>query len=150
MHRWYICGLREVRKAVKHRKAHTIILAPNIEQIEADGALNDHVEAIIAACKETDTPVVFALSRKKLGEIYGVRKRMSAIALLEIQGVQELVARVWALAEEGRRAWDLNRGPGSPLAAARAAAAAGLPPQALGSPVAAGPAAAASPPGMLL
>jgi hypothetical protein len=32
-------------------------------------------------------PVVFALTRKKLGEVYGFRKRMSAIALLEVGGL---------------------------------------------------------------
>jgi selenocysteine insertion sequence-binding protein 2 len=99
-----------VRKAVKHARAHTIILAPDIEQLEVDWALSDAVDSIIAACKETNTPVVFALSRKKLGEIYGVRKRMSAIALLRMEGVAEQVEQMWALAEQGRRAWELNRG----------------------------------------
>ena len=110
MRRWYTCGLREVRKAVKLRKAHVVFLAPNIEQAETEGALNDHVEGILGACEEMGVPVVFALSRKKLGEIYGVRKRMSAIALLEVSGMQELLARVLELAEAGRRAYEANRG----------------------------------------
>jgi selenocysteine insertion sequence-binding protein 2 len=110
MRRWYTCGLREVRKAVKLKKAHVVILAPNIEQAETEGALGDHVESILRSCGEMGVPVVFALTRKKLGEIYGVRKRMSAIALLEVQGMQEVLGKVLELAEAGRRAYEANRG----------------------------------------
>lgn len=37
---------------------------------------------------------VFALTRKKMGEIYGARKRVSAVALLELNGVDDLVGQV--------------------------------------------------------
>ncbi len=40
-----------------------------------------------------------------MGEIFGTRKRMSAIALLEANGVQDQLARVLTMAEEGRRKW---------------------------------------------
>ncbi|WIA32847.1 hypothetical protein OEZ86_006024 [Tetradesmus obliquus] len=102
MRRWYVCGLREVRKAIKSGKARAVLLAPNIEQIEAEGGLNDSVDDIIASCGAASVPVVFALSRKKMGEVYGFRKRMSAIALLEVGGVQEVFDQVLSLAAEGR------------------------------------------------
>jgi selenocysteine insertion sequence-binding protein 2 len=105
MRRWYVCGLREVRKAIKSGKARAVLLAPNIEQIEAEGALNDSVDDIIASCGAAAVPVVFALSRKKMGEVYGFRKRMSAIALLEVGGVQEVFEQVLSLAADGRRRW---------------------------------------------
>jgi selenocysteine insertion sequence-binding protein 2 len=105
MRRWYVCGLREVRKAIKSGKARAVLLAPNIEQIEAEGALNDSVDDIIASCGAAAVPVVFALSRKKMGEVYGFRKRMSAIALLEVGGVQEIFEQVLSLAADGRRRW---------------------------------------------
>jgi hypothetical protein len=31
--RWYVCGLREVRKHIKLGKARMVVLAPNIEQV---------------------------------------------------------------------------------------------------------------------
>lgn len=105
MRRWYVCGLREVRKAIKSGKARAVLLAPNIEQIEAEGGLNDSVDDIIASCGAASVPVVFALSRKKMGEVYGFRKRMSAIALLEVGGVQEVFDQVLSLAAEGRSRW---------------------------------------------
>lgn len=106
--RFYVCGLREVHKAIKAGKAVAVLLAPNIEQNEAEGGLNDSVADIVKACAAADIPVVFALSRKKMGEIYGFRKRMSAIALLDVSAVQETMARMLQLAVEGRRQFSAN------------------------------------------
>jgi len=105
MRRWYVCGLREVRKSVKLGKAKAVLLAPNIEQVEAEGGLTDSVDDILASCTAAEVPVVFALSRKKMGEVYGFRKRMSAIAVLEVGGVQDVFETVLRLAEEGRTRW---------------------------------------------
>jgi selenocysteine insertion sequence-binding protein 2 len=117
--RFYVCGLREVHKAIKAGKAVAVLLAPNIEQNEAEGGLNDSVADIVKACASADIPVVFALSRKKMGEIYGFRKRMSAIALLDVSAVQDTMARMLQLAAEGRRQWAANNP--QKLAAAAAA-----------------------------
>ena len=59
----------QVSKAVKLKKAKTIIVAPNIEQIESEGGLDDLLTEIIEQAEGTDIPVVFALSRKKLGQV---------------------------------------------------------------------------------
>jgi selenocysteine insertion sequence-binding protein 2 len=103
-----VCGLREVCKAIKAGKAVAVLLAPNIEQNEAEGGLNDSVQDIITACSAADIPTVFALSRKKMGEVYGFRKRMSAIALLDVACVQETLTEVLQLAAAGRRSWTAN------------------------------------------
>ena len=50
-------------------------------------------------------PAVFALTRKKMGELYGFRKRVSAVALMEVNGADELYAQMLVLAEEGRAEW---------------------------------------------
>jgi len=115
-----VCGLREVCKAIKAGKATAVLLAPNIEQVEAEGGLNDSVQDIIAACSTSDIPVVFALSRKKMGEVYGFRKRMSAIALLDASSVQETLNQVLQMAADGRRQWAASHP--EQLAAAAAAA----------------------------
>lgn len=121
--RYYVCGLREVCKAIKAGKAVAVLLAPNIEQNEAEGGLNDSVQDIISACSASDIPIVFALSRKKMGEVYGFRKRMSAIALLDVSSVQDTMSQVLQLAAEGRRQWSVNN-PDKLAAAAAAAVAA--------------------------
>ena len=60
---------REVAKGVKLRRVQTVIVAPNIEQIEAEGGLDDLLASILAQAQEAGIPVVFALSRKKLGQV---------------------------------------------------------------------------------
>lgn len=43
-----VCGLREVRKAVKAGRAKSVILAPDIEENEADGGLLvEHLQEIL-------------------------------------------------------------------------------------------------------
>eukprot|EP00775_Hariotina_reticulata_P004675 gene4675-4929_t len=95
----------KVRKSVKLGKAKAVLLAPNIEQMEAEGGLTDSVDDILASCTAAEVPVVFALSRKKMGEVYGFRKRMSAIAVLEVGGVQDVFETVLQLADEGQARW---------------------------------------------
>ena len=60
---------REVAKAVKLRKAKTVVVAPNIEQIESEGGLDDLMRSILKQAEEFGLPVVFALSRKKMGQV---------------------------------------------------------------------------------
>lgn len=50
--------------------------------------------------------VVFALTRKRLGQIYRSRKRVSAIALLDLEGVEELHGRVVDLKRRACEAWE--------------------------------------------
>ncbi|DBA75326.1 TPA: Selenocysteine insertion sequence-binding protein 2 [Trebouxia sp. C0004] len=97
-----VSGLREVAKAVKLRKAKTVVVAPNIEQIESEGGLDDLLGSILKQAEENGLPVVFALSRKKMGQVFGCRKKMSAIAILEYGGANELFHQMSALAKKGR------------------------------------------------
>ncbi|KAF5834839.1 hypothetical protein DUNSADRAFT_8379 [Dunaliella salina] len=105
-HRWFVCGLREVRKVLRLRKARLVIAAPNIEGVSADGGLDEFLGDILAMCEVQNVASVFALTRKKMGEIYGARKRVSAVALLELNGVDDLVGQVLDLAEEGKVLWN--------------------------------------------
>ena len=60
---------REVAKAVKSKRARVVIVAPNIEHIQTEGGLDDLLTSILAQAEELGIPVVFALSRKKLGQV---------------------------------------------------------------------------------
>ena len=66
------CGMRrEVAKAVRLRKACTVVVAPNIEHIEAEGGLDDLLTSILMQAEGSGIPIIFALSRKKLGQVSG-------------------------------------------------------------------------------
>ena len=56
-------------KAIKLQKAKTVIVTPNIEQIETEGGLDDLLASILVQAEKLQCPVVFALSRKKLGQV---------------------------------------------------------------------------------
>lgn len=66
---------------------------------------------------EHGIPIVFALSRKKLGQVFGCRKKMSAIAILDCSGADELFAQMMALMEQGRRDYHLAPSDAPPAAA---------------------------------
>lgn len=66
---WAMWWCREVAKAVKLRRAKTIVVAPNIEQIESEGGLDDLLGNILSQAEAAGLPVVFALSRKKMGQV---------------------------------------------------------------------------------
>ena len=54
------------------RKACTVVVAPNIEHIEAEGGLDDLLTSILTQAEASGIPIVFALSRKKLGQVGGM------------------------------------------------------------------------------
>lgn len=51
------------------RKVQAVVVAPNIEQIESEGGLDDLLASILEQAEQNAVPVVFALSRKKLGQV---------------------------------------------------------------------------------
>ncbi|KIZ00880.1 hypothetical protein MNEG_7080 [Monoraphidium neglectum] len=128
--------MREVRKAVKSGKTVAVVIAPNIDLEQAESeALEEQITGILDASSASAVPVVFALSRKRLGEIWGFRKRMSAVAILDAGGCDELLARVLALARQGRARWESARdGGGGARVPAPAAPAADAVPSAAGAP----------------
>ncbi|KAK9858850.1 hypothetical protein WJX84_009351 [Apatococcus fuscideae] len=107
-----VSGLREVAKAVKSRRARVIIVAPNIEHIQTEGGLDDLLTSILSQAGELGVPVVFALSRKKLGQVFGCRKKMSAIAVLDFSSAEGMYNRMTSLAAAGREDWQQHRANG--------------------------------------
>lgn len=80
-----------------------MVLAPNIEQMEATDAL---LIEIRDKCEEQGLPLIFALSRKRLGQVYGSRKRVSAVALLDVKDVQDLYGKAVTLMRKGMDEWE--------------------------------------------
>ena len=102
MKRRLVSGLREVSKAVKTGRARCIVVAPNIEQISSEGGLDDRLGSLLGLCNNSGVAVVYALSRKKLGKIFGYRKKMSVVAILDPQGAEKLYRRTLELTKQGR------------------------------------------------
>ena len=60
-------------KAVKLGKAKSVVVAPNIDQIETEGGLDDLLGNILGQAEQAGLPVVFALTRKKMGQVRSIR-----------------------------------------------------------------------------
>ena len=97
-------GMREVLKAVRARRAKALVVAPNVaavrsgEEAEADYPVTPLLEAARAA----GVPVIFALSRARLGRLLGPRKSASAFAVLDASGADAELRAAAALADDGR------------------------------------------------
>ena len=110
-----VSGLRDIARCVRAGAAVAVIVAPNVEPAPADGG-DDLLAAVLSASVSARAPIVFALSRKKLGQVFGVRKKMSAVAVVDAAGAEDALARVLALAAAGRAEWArLEAQGGAPL-----------------------------------
>ena len=103
MRRRLVFGLREVHKYVTLQRAKALVIAPNIEETEQEGGLDDVLGKIIEEAKANGTPLIFALTRGRLGQIVGKRMRISALAVLDESGAEQQFKAMLDDAKEGRK-----------------------------------------------
>lgn len=101
----FCVGMREAQRSVARGKAKGIVCAPNLEECSAEGGLDDTVEDLIEACREADVPVIFALSRNRIGKALGKNIRLSIICLLSAEGVHQEFKQVLKSTDDLRRQW---------------------------------------------
>lgn len=96
--RRYCVGLREVMRASKEKGAlRAVVVAPDLEQ-NGRGSLDEKVQQLLATCRASKTPVVFGLSRLRLGQAIQKSVTISVLGILDTRGVQEPFERMLALA----------------------------------------------------
>eukprot|EP00929_Paragymnodinium_shiwhaense_P061055 TRINITY_DN30488_c0_g1_i1.p1 TRINITY_DN30488_c0_g1~~TRINITY_DN30488_c0_g1_i1.p1 ORF type:complete len:672 (+),score=221.77 TRINITY_DN30488_c0_g1_i1:58-2073(+) len=105
----FCVGMREAKRAVVRAKAKGIILAPNLEVCTAEGGLDDTLEDLIEVCRESEVPVIFALSRNRIGKALGRNVRQSVVTVLSAEGVHQEFKAICRQAEELRRLWVMQR-----------------------------------------
>ncbi|CAB1118304.1 unnamed protein product [Ectocarpus sp. CCAP 1310/34] len=84
-----VIGLREVLRGVKAKKVRLLIVAPNVDAVGGEGGLDDKVVEIIDKAREEETPVVFALSKRKIGKALGKTIKVSAVGVYSFDGANE-------------------------------------------------------------
>lgn len=96
-----VCGLREATKLTRLGKVKAIIVAPNINTlINTRGEEENPVEPLLAAAKDKNVSVIFALSRQKMGRLLGRHKSASVFALVDVSGAEELLRSVAELSNK--------------------------------------------------
>lgn len=113
-----VFGLRECSKALRTRRAKALVVAPNVEQITAPGGLDEAVDDLLAAARQTSVPVVLALTRSRMGALTGRRVKMSAACVLDASGCEEAFKAVLKMAEDGEKAWMRQHPDAEPLPSA--------------------------------
>ena len=104
----YVCGLREVFKGIKAERIKSVVVARNIESVEAEGGLDSLLKSILDVCVEYKVFIIFALSRKKLGEVVKNRKsKCSAVGLIDYSGVDELYKQIAKETIEARAEFEM-------------------------------------------
>jgi ribosomal protein L7Ae-like RNA K-turn-binding protein len=97
-------GMREVLKAVRARRAKALVVAPNVAAVRSgeEAEAGYPVTPLLEAARAAGVPVIFALSRARLGRLLGPRKSASAFAVLDASGADAELLAAAALADAGR------------------------------------------------
>merc|ERR1712181_39149 len=103
--RRYAVGLREALQFVKVHTVSSLLLAPDLEAVEARGGLDDTVGALIkeAAKQGQEVPVIFGMNRRKLGRACLRKVPVSCVAVMNPQGSDETYKSMLNLASELRQ-----------------------------------------------
>ncbi|GAB4818330.1 hypothetical protein N2152v2_005376 [Parachlorella kessleri] len=105
----FFCSIKEVSKVV-HR-AKCIIVAPDVKPNPAAHINPVRMLVQVLHCAELyGVPVVFALSRRGIGQVFGRDKSMSIVAVMSADQCQAEFGAMMQLSQQGRAAYLLQRG----------------------------------------
>ena len=84
-----VAGLREVTKQVERNRVKIIFLAPDIQRCPETGGLDEAVKRLLDTARRLDLPVVYALSRRKMGRVLMKQVPVSVCGVLNYQATEE-------------------------------------------------------------
>ena len=88
-----VCGMREAAKAVTLGKVKVLIVAPNVQPLPSNASEGKNpsypVDSILQDCQKHNVPIIFALTRRKMGNLLGQRKNISLFAILNVSGAED-------------------------------------------------------------
>ncbi|KAJ3057839.1 Selenocysteine insertion sequence-binding protein 2-like, partial [Quaeritorhiza haematococci] len=87
-----ILGLREVVRSVQRKKCKCVIMARNIEPAPGEGGLDILIKSILDGCSETNSPVIFSMTRRQLtSAVFKNRNSaVSCVGILDYDGAEDL------------------------------------------------------------
>lgn len=86
MKRRLVYGIKEVTKHIKLRKVKCVLIATDIENVEAEGGLNEALNNLKTLSSNHNIPCVFALSRKALGKVCRKPSFISCVGIFNYEG----------------------------------------------------------------
>jgi len=103
--RRFVIGLKEVARRTKQSKLSCLLVAPDIEEDGNSGGLDDRMRELLGSAHQNGIPVVFALSRARLGKALGKNLHISVLGILDATGAQDLLDESVRLAGESQQTW---------------------------------------------
>lgn len=97
-----VSGIRESLKLTKLNKIVALVIAPNVQPIVQDEKVFYPIQELIDAGKQHGVPIVFALSRKRMGSLLGQRKNVSVFGLIDVNGAETELKHVVEMATKYR------------------------------------------------
>ena len=94
MRKRLVAGLREVAKQVERNRIKIIFFAPDIQRCPETGGLDEAIQHILDLARHLDIPIVYALSRFKIGRILKKNVPVSCCGILNYQGTEETWAKL--------------------------------------------------------
>jgi ribosomal protein L7Ae-like RNA K-turn-binding protein len=110
-----VTGLREVIRGCRSNKIKFVIVAPNIDPGGGDGGLDSQVVEAVDAAREAEVPLIFALSRKRIGLALGASFRPSVVGFLSVENLNGQHVAAAALASTLRKSWAAKKAAGGGL-----------------------------------
>ncbi|XP_003426589.2 selenocysteine insertion sequence-binding protein 2-like [Nasonia vitripennis] len=88
--RRFYAGFREIEKRLKLNKVKLALVAPNLDKSkDDDGELDKMVHRFIDSCRRHEVPVVFGLSRRKLGYLTHGKGFVSCIGVANYEALED-------------------------------------------------------------
>jgi ribosomal protein L7Ae-like RNA K-turn-binding protein len=105
--RRYVSGLKQVWKLLRVTKIKCVLVPANIEANEAAGGLDDLLDDILGQCYEQHVPIVFTMTRVKLGKALGLKNTASCVGLLDYSGCGDDYKQLLNLVKEAQEEWSM-------------------------------------------
>ena len=112
-----VAGLREVTKQVERNRVKIVFLAPDIQRCQETGGLDEAVQRLLDLARQAGLPVVYALSRRKIGRVLLKKVPVSVCGVLNYQATEETWKRLTEAVGTARNEYQVKRAQLAPAAA---------------------------------
>jgi ribosomal protein L7Ae-like RNA K-turn-binding protein len=92
----FVVGFREVQRALKRSELKGIIISTNLEPVDE---LIDMISQIKIECQSHEIPLIFSLSRRRMGKAVGKSMKQSLVGITNLDGVHQPWKQVVSLVE---------------------------------------------------
>ena len=103
----YVSGLKQVWKLLRVNRIKCVLVPANIEANEAAGGLDDLLDDILGQCYEQHVPIVFTMTRVKLGKALGLKNTASCVGLLDYSGCGDDYKQLLSVVKESQEEWSM-------------------------------------------